>query len=70
MRKDVILSLLAGVIVALYTTWYSFNRLKRPELPLDWAALIFSGLTTGLIAFFVVWGHFQKDPVPDKKDKP
>jgi hypothetical protein len=69
-RKDVILGLLAGSVMALATAWLSFNYLKRPDLALDWAALVFSGLTTGLITFFIVWGHFQKDPAPEKRDPP
>ncbi len=70
MRKDVILGLLAGLVVALATAWLSYTYLKRPELAMDWAALVFSGLTTGLITFFIVWGHFQKDPAPDTRNPP
>jgi hypothetical protein len=69
-RKDVILGVLAGLVVALATAGVSFSYLKHPEIALDWAALIFSALTTGLITFFVVWGHFQSDPTPEKKGGP
>jgi len=63
------LAIIAAVLVALATMYLSNKYLKEPQIPLDWAALIFSGLTTGLITFFVVWGHFQKDPVPKKPDE-
>jgi len=42
--------------------YLSCTQLKMPQIPLDWAALVFSGLVAGLLAFFIVWGHFQKDP--------
>jgi hypothetical protein len=58
----------AAVLVGSATMYLSLRYLKQPQIPLDWAALVFSGLTTGLITFFVVWGHFQKDPTPDKND--
>lgn len=58
--------IIAGLVVALGTIYISYTKLKVPQIPLDWAALIFSGLTTGIITFFIVWGHFQKDPHPDK----
>ena len=54
----------AAVVAALATMYLSDKYLKQPQIALDWAALIFSGLTTGLITFFIVWGHFQKDPTP------
>ena len=62
--KSVIAGLLVGAIVAGGTGYLSYAKLKQPDGWLDWLALIFSGLTTGIIAFFLVWGHFQKDPVP------
>jgi hypothetical protein len=58
---------IAASLVGIATMYLSERYLKQPQIPLDWAALAFSGLTTGLITFFVVWGHFQKDPTPDKK---
>ena len=73
MRKRTIGNISASVmavLVALATMYLSRRYLKQPQIPLDWAALVFSGLTTGLIAFFVVWGHFQDDPAPDKYDPP
>lgn len=67
MRKEslgTIVGLLAAVVVAVGTVFLSYYRLKVPQIPLDWVALIFSGLTMGCLAFFIVWGHFQKDPEP------
>jgi hypothetical protein len=61
-RKSLAFGLLAALFVALATIYLSYTRLKQPQIALDWAALIFSGLTTGIITFFIVWGHFQKDP--------
>jgi hypothetical protein len=69
-RNGVIFGVLTGLVVALATAYVSFTYLKQPQILLDWAALVFSALTTGLVAFFVVWGHFQKDPEPEKKDLP
>jgi hypothetical protein len=63
-QKGVIFGGLAGTVVGIVTMYVSFTILKRPEILLDWAALVFSGLATGLIMFFIVWGHFQKDPTP------
>src|SRR6185312_16355855 len=57
-----LLATVAAVLVGAATVYLSYTKLKVPQIPLDWAALIFSGLTTAIIAFFVVWGHFQKDP--------
>ncbi len=57
-----------AVLVGLFTIYLSYTKLKEPQIPLDWAALFFSGLTTAIIAFFVTWGHFQKDPVPENTD--
>jgi hypothetical protein len=67
-RKSVIFAILAGLVVAGATMYVSYTGLKVPQIPLDWVALVFSGLTTGLITFFVVWGHFQKDPQPEKRN--
>jgi hypothetical protein len=66
--KGVIVGGVAGLIVAAATVYVSYTMLKVPQVGLDWAALVFAGLTTGLIAFFIVWGHFQKDPTPDGTD--
>jgi drug/metabolite transporter (DMT)-like permease len=57
-----ILAVCAGVLAAVGTMLLSYYKLKVPQISLDWLALIFSGLTAGLIAFFIVWGHFQKEP--------
>jgi hypothetical protein len=59
--RSIVIGLIAGVIVGTATIYLSYTRLKVPQIPLDWVALILSGLTTGIISFFVVWGHFQKD---------
>ena len=56
------LATVAAVVVALATMYLSNTYLKQPQIALDWVTLVFSGLTTGLITFFVVWGHFQSDP--------
>jgi len=37
-------------------------KMREPQIWLDYAALIFAGLITSLIAFFITWGHFQKEP--------
>ena len=71
MRKSVIFAIVAGLIVAVATMYVSYTGLKVPQIPLDWSALLFSGLISGLITFFIVWGHFQKDPQPDEtKERP
>jgi hypothetical protein len=49
-----------ALVVALVTIWASKHYLKDPEELLDWAALVFSGMTAGILAFFVTWGHFQE----------
>ena len=55
--------LTAGVLMGAGTMYLSQRFLKQPQNSMDWAALILSGLTAGIIAFFIIWGHFQKDPV-------
>ena len=67
-QKGTITSLVAGLLMCLATMYLSYHHLKQPQILFDWAALIFSGLVTGSITFFVVWGHFQDDPDPDKLD--
>ncbi len=59
-----VFSLFIALVVGLITIWASKRYLKDPQIPLDWAVLIFSGVITAIIAFFVTWGHFQKDPTP------
>jgi hypothetical protein len=61
-----ITSTLLALLIACVTMWLSYTRLKHPETILDWVALICSGLTTGIITFFITWGHFQTDPAPEK----
>jgi len=53
-----------AIVVGLGTVYISYTKLKEPQIMLDWIALVFTGLTSGVIAFFLTWGHFQKDPVP------
>jgi multisubunit Na+/H+ antiporter MnhB subunit len=53
---------LVGVLVGAGAMYLSYTKLKQPQILIDWLALTFCGLTTGIIAFFVVWGHFQRDP--------
>ena len=62
-QRGVIPGLVAGLMMAVATMYLSQRYLKQPQIPMDWAALVLSGLTTGIIVFFVIWGHFQKDPV-------
>src|SRR4051812_15795467 len=57
--------LAAGILAGALAIYVSYAHLKQPQNSLDWAALIVSGLTVGIIAFFIVWGHFQDDPVPE-----
>lgn len=61
-------SLAIAVFVGALTIYISYTKLKEPQIFLDWAALVFSGLTTAVIAFFISWGHFQTDPVPPPQD--
>ncbi len=44
---------------AFYVAW---NWLARPETPLEWIVQICSGLTVGIVVFFMSWGHFQDPP--------
>lgn len=36
--------------------------LTAPETTLDWICLASAALVVGTVAYFVVWGHFQRDP--------
>ena len=56
------LSSVVALVVGLATMFVSLRYLKEPEGGLDWAVLVLSGLTTGTIAFFMTWGHFQDEP--------
>lgn len=70
MSRRLVANLTAGTVALLVgtlTLYVSYTRLKMPELAMDWAAFILSGMTTGIIAFFIVWGHFQKDPQPTSR---
>ncbi len=64
MRKPqigTVVALAIALVVCAGTMYMTVTQLKPPDILLDWLALIFSGLTTGIISFFVVWGHFQND---------
>ena len=67
--RGIIPGLIAGLLTALGTMYLSYHHLKQPQISLDWAALVLSGLTTGIIIFFIVWGHFQKDPQPGSREQ-
>ena len=65
-----VLATVAALLVAVLTIFASLRFLKEPQDIktwvglLDWAVLAFSGMTTGVITFITVWGHFQSEPVP------
>ena len=59
----------AALVVGLGTMWASATKLKEPDGPLDWTVLVLSGITTGTLVFFVVWGHFQSEPTPGTQDQ-
>ncbi len=63
--RGVLPGLMAGILAGSLAIYVSYAHLKQPQNSLDWAALIVSGLTVGIIAFFIIWGHFQSDPVPE-----
>ena len=63
-----IFSLAFALVAALGSVYISYTKLKEPQILLDWLALIFSGLTVGVIAFFLCWGHFQEDPAPTRPE--
>jgi hypothetical protein len=54
-----------AVAVGLFAIWASKTYLRSPSNLLDWTVLLFSGFMTGTFVFFLTWGHFQKDPLPD-----
>jgi hypothetical protein len=54
----------AGLVVGLGTMWVSKMYLRDPEGWLDWTVLVLTGITAGVLAFFVTWGHFQEEPKP------
>ncbi|MCL2646681.1 MAG: hypothetical protein FWD61_06710 [Phycisphaerales bacterium] len=58
-----------ALIAGAATVLVSLKYLKEPEGATDWIVLILSGLTTGTIAFFITWGHFQDEPVADSPEK-
>jgi len=66
--KGIIPGLAVGTLGGALAIYVSYYHLKQPQNSLDWAALIISGLTVGIIAFFIVWGHFQKDPEPEPRE--
>jgi len=58
-------ALVAGTV----TVVASLKYLKQPESGFDWVILMLSGLTTGTIAFFIAWGHFQGEPQAESPPK-
>ena len=67
-QRGVIPGLAAGALAGALAIYVSYAHLKQPQNSLDWAALIVSGLTVGIIAFFIIWGHFQSDPEPENPE--
>jgi hypothetical protein len=66
--KRRIANLLAASIAVLggaYAIYKSYG-MREPQGAFDWLALVFTGVIVGLIAFFLVWGHFQSDPQTDQ----
>jgi hypothetical protein len=61
-----ILATIVSILVGIVTIFASIRYLKSPQNSLDWGVLLCSGLTTGIIAFLVTWGHFQSDPIPEQ----
>ena len=55
-----IVSSAVGVVVggAAFVAYYKY--LSTPESITDWVVDLSAGLTTGIIFFFLAWGHFQK----------
>ena len=53
-----------AVGAGLFAMWASATYLREPHNLFDWTVLLFSGLMAGTFVFFLVWGHFQKDPTP------
>ena len=60
-----ILASIASIVVGLLTIYVTIKYLSEPQGPMDWAVLLLSGATTGIITFIMVWGHFQSDPKTD-----
>jgi hypothetical protein len=58
-----VLATLAAAAVGALTLWASVRYLKEPDGTADWIVLLLSGATTGTLTFFLVWGHFQDEPV-------
>ena len=61
-----IVSTVIAVVVGAVTMWGSYHFLKLPEDGIDWMILLLAGLTTGTVAFFISWGHFQGEPQAER----
>lgn len=48
-----------ALLMGTTTMFFSVFYLREPQIPLDWAVMVFSGITTGIVVFFLVWGHFN-----------
>ncbi len=64
-----IFATLIGLAAGYVTIYFSLRYLREPQSTFDWVTLIASGMITGVIGFFVTWGHFQEDPMPPKSDE-
>ncbi|MCL2641057.1 MAG: hypothetical protein FWD53_09460 [Phycisphaerales bacterium] len=64
-----VVSTAVAVVAGAVTVGASLKYLKQPESGFDWFVLVLSGLTTGTIAFFITWGHFQGDPEAERPPK-
>jgi hypothetical protein len=64
-----VVATIAALLVAALTVVASLRYLKEPQDIktwvglLDWAVLLFSAMTTGVITFITAWGHFQEEPM-------
>jgi hypothetical protein len=58
------LAALSALAAAAGTFYISVWHLSRPDTLLGWLVQGSSGITVGVIVFFVVWGHFH-DPEAD-----
>ena len=57
-----------AVLTGVAVMYISVKYLREPQIPLDWAVMVFSGIITGIFMFFIIWGHFQSPKPTDPKD--
>jgi hypothetical protein len=63
-RKQMIAIIVSGVLglfMGCLGFYITVRWLTAPETLLEWTVQICSGLTVGIVVFFLSWGHFQ-DP--------